>query len=97
MLPTLVGGVQTNQHEFLYWEFHEGGSRQAVRMGDWKAVRPAVGKPLELYSLKQDLAEKTDLAGENTNVVNRIEEILKTVRTDSAPWPLKPAPEPEQK
>lgn len=97
MLPTLVGGAQTNQHEFLYWEFHEGGSRQAVRMGDWKAVRPAVGKPLQLYSLKKDLAEKTDVAGENTNVVNRIEEILKTVRTESALWPLKPAPEPEQK
>jgi arylsulfatase A-like enzyme len=97
MFPTLVGGAQTNQHEFLYWEFHEGGSRQAVRMGDWKAVRSAVGKPLELYNLKQDLAEKTDVAVENTNVVARIEEILKTVRTESEPWPLKPAPEPAQK
>jgi arylsulfatase A-like enzyme len=97
MLPTLVGGVQTNQHEFLYWEFHEGGSRQAIRMGDWKAVRPAVGKPLELYNLKKDLEEKKDVAGENTNVVARIEEILKTARTESEPWPLKPPPDPTTK
>ena len=97
MLPTLVGGVQTNQHEFLYWEFHEGGSRQAIRMGDWKAVRPAVGKPLELYNLKKDLEEKKDVAGENSNVVARIEEILKTARTESEPWPLKPPPEPTTK
>jgi len=97
MLPTLVGGVQTNQHEFLYWEFHEGGSRQAIRMGDWKAVRPAVGKPLELYNLKKDLEEKKDVAGENTNVVASIEEILKTARTESEPWPLKPPPDPTTK
>lgn len=97
MLPTLVGGAQTNQHEFLYWEFHEGGSQQAVRMGEWKAIRSAGGKPLELYNLKKDLAEKTDVAQENTNVVARIEELLKTVRTESQPWPLKPAPVPKQK
>src|SRR5262249_2555081 len=23
MLPTLLGKAQTNQHDFLYWEFHE--------------------------------------------------------------------------
>ena len=33
MLPTLLGQPQTNRHEFLYWEFHERGFQQAVRMG----------------------------------------------------------------
>ena len=37
-------------HEFLYWEFHERGFQQAVRMGHWKAVRLAK-EPLELYNL----------------------------------------------
>jgi arylsulfatase A-like enzyme len=97
MLPTLTGKPQTNQHDFLYWEFHEGGSKQAVRMGNWKAVRPVLGKPLELYDLKTDIAEKTDVADQNTNVVARIEEILKTVRSESKPWPLKPPPEAEKK
>src|SRR4051812_6675609 len=57
ILPTLLGGKQTNQHGFLYWEFHEKGSKQAVRMADWKAVRVEIGKPLELYNLKTDLHE----------------------------------------
>src|SRR6185437_3555954 len=39
MLPALIGLEQTNQHEFLYWEFHERGFQQAARMGDWKAVK----------------------------------------------------------
>src|SRR5947209_495772 len=51
MLPAILGKVQTNQHQFLYWEFHERGFQQAVRMGDWKAVRPQLDQALELYDL----------------------------------------------
>ena len=61
MLPTLLGQPQTNHHEFLYWEFHERGFQQAVRMGDWKAVRLKSGAPLELYNLKTDIAEKDNV------------------------------------
>jgi arylsulfatase A-like enzyme len=89
-LPTLLGRKQTNQHEFLYWEFHEKGSKQAVRTGDWKAVR-AVDQPLELYNLKTDLGETNNVAAHHPEVVARIEEYLKTARTESERWPLKPA------
>src|SRR5262249_33070172 len=58
MLPSLLGQSSTNQHESFYWEFHERGFQQAMRMGDWKAVRPQADQPLELYNLKTDLAEK---------------------------------------
>ena len=34
--PCSVNRVEQDKHEFLYWEFKE---KQAVRMGDWKAVR----------------------------------------------------------
>ena len=44
-------------HEFMYWEFHERGFQQAVRMGKWKAVRLAKDKPLELYNLADDPTE----------------------------------------
>ena len=91
MLPTLLGLTQTNQHEFLYWEFHEKGFKQAVRMGDWKAVRLGPGKPLELYNLTTDLGEKDNVAEKHPEIVTRIEADLKTARTNSEAWPIKPA------
>ena len=91
-VPTLLGRPQTNHHDFLYWEFHERGSQQAVRMGDWKAVRLAPGAPLELYNLSTDLGEKHNVAGENPEIVAKIEAYLKTARTESEQWPIKAAP-----
>ena len=87
IMPTLLGQTQ-KPHEFLYWEFHEGGSQQAVRTGDWKAVRK-FGGPLELYNLKTDLGETNNVASANADVVKRIEEYLAKARTESAEWPLK--------
>ena len=89
ILPTFLGRQQTNQHAFLYWEFHERGFQQAVRMGQWKAVRAEADKPLELYDLKSDLAEKQNVSDAHPDVVKRIETYLKTARTDSAQWPAK--------
>ena len=40
---TRFAGGRQRDHEFLYWEFHERGFSQAVRMGDWKAVRKSPG------------------------------------------------------
>jgi arylsulfatase A-like enzyme len=91
MLPALLGRAQTNQHDFLYWEFHERGFSQAVRMGDWKAIRPGPGKSLELYNLKTDPGEKANVAGQHTDIVTKIEDYLKTARTESARWPIKKA------
>jgi len=88
MLPALLGKPQTNQHPFLYWEFHEKGSKQAVRMGDWKAIRLEIGKPLELYDLKNDLHEDHNVAHAHPDVIAQIEKYLETARTDSARWPL---------
>ena len=90
-LPTLLGAAQTNQHQFLYWEFHENGFQQAARMGDWKAVRLAAGKPLELYNLKTDPGEKQDVAERNPRIIAAFEEYFKTARTDSPLYPIKPA------
>ena len=95
VLPTLLGQPQ-KPHEFFYWEFHEKGSKQAVRMGDWKAVRLAIEKPLELYDLKTDVGETKNVAAAHADVVARIESYLKTARTDSPRWPLKsPGDKPE--
>ena len=89
ILPAILGRPQFKQHQFLYWEFHEGGSKQAVRMGNWKAVRLAPDLPLELYDLKHDLGETHNVAAEHASIVRKIEAYLKTARTPSELWPLK--------
>jgi arylsulfatase A-like enzyme len=80
-------GRRQRPHEFLYWEFHERAFEQAVRMGNWKAVRHAPDKPLELYDLASDLGEQRDVAARRPNVVKKIEDYLKRARTPSELWP----------
>jgi len=82
-------GQQQPPHDFLYWEFHERGFQQAVRMGPWKAVRLAKDKPLELYNLNDDPFERRDLGGAQPAVVSKIEAYLSTARTESPNWPVK--------
>jgi len=90
-LPTLQGLPQTRKHEQLYWEIHETVSLQAVRMGKWKAVRPAPGKALELYDLKADPGEQKNVAAQNPDVIIKLENFLRTTRTKSQHWPIKMA------
>jgi arylsulfatase A-like enzyme len=97
VVPTLLGAGEQKQHQHLYWEFHEGGSQQAVRMGDWKAVRLKLGAPLELYDLKKDVSEKNNVAAAHPEVVAKMEDFLKGARTESRDWPLRPAKKPPQR
>jgi arylsulfatase A-like enzyme len=93
MVPTLFGrSGEQREHEYLYWEFHEQGKRQGVRMGDWKGIRQNVAKnpggPIELYNLKKDIGEKRNVAARHSGVVAKIEELMKSARTPSEHWPL---------
>jgi arylsulfatase A-like enzyme len=83
-LPALLAQKEPALSErFLYWEFKEGKKEGlAVRWGNWKAVRETPGKPLELYDLSTDIGETKDLASEKPDVVKKIEEYLKTARTE---------------
>jgi arylsulfatase A-like enzyme len=86
MARALRGQAQPAQ-EFLYWEFHERGFQQAVRMGRWKAIRLKPDAPLELYDLESDRSEQRDVAAANPAVIAKIEGYLKTARTPSDRWP----------
>jgi arylsulfatase A-like enzyme len=88
-LPELLGKPQA-EHQYLYWEFHERGFTQAIRMGDWKGVRLDVGAPIELYNLTTDLAEKENVAAAHPDVVAKIDALLKSSRTDSKEFPIRP-------
>lgn len=88
MVDALFGKKQRN-HEYLYWEFHERGFSQAVRMGDWKGVRVrARSNPIELYDLKSDPGEKTNLAAQNPAIVTQIAQIMQSARVESKTFPI---------
>ncbi|MBV9868033.1 MAG: arylsulfatase [Abitibacteriaceae bacterium] len=87
MLPALLGKPQQN-HDYLYWEFYERGFEQAVRLGDWKAVRHGLHLPIELYDLKADLGEKNNIAAQHPEVVAKVADILKAAHTDSPQFPI---------
>lgn len=87
MLPELTGEGNQKEHAYLYWEFHELGGRQAVRMGKWKGVKYNVkkhpDKPIELYNLEKDPGETNNVAAKHPEIVSGIEDVLKTARTKS--------------
>ncbi|MEM1118798.1 MAG: sulfatase/phosphatase domain-containing protein [Bacteroidota bacterium] len=87
-LPTLENKpAAQEQHAYLYWEFHEKGGRQAVRKGNWKAVKYNVLKqpdaPVELYDLSKDIGEENNVADAHPDVVAEMEAIIRGARTPS--------------
>jgi arylsulfatase A len=88
VLPAMLDGRHV-EHPPLYFEFHERGFDQAARIGDWKAVRHGLGKPIELYDLKDDLGEQHDVAGQHPEVIKQFEDYLKTARVESNTWPVR--------
>jgi len=90
LAPTLLGrGVQP-KHDYLYWEFHEGGVSQAVLLdGRWKAVRlKSVTAPIELFDLAADIGEKHDVASTHSELVARAAAILRTAHVDNEHWKI---------
>jgi arylsulfatase A-like enzyme len=86
-VPALRGERTAGEH-VLYWEFHEGGFNRAVRFGDWKAIQFGKDGPIELYDLRNDAGERTDLAGSKADVVAKARELLVKSRTDSPDFPV---------
>ena len=92
MLPSLMGQSEQEQHELLYWEFHEGKGAQAIRQGKWKAVRVGVknnpNSPIQLFDLSADLGEQRDIADQYPDKVKELEALMKSNRTESTLFPL---------
>jgi arylsulfatase A-like enzyme len=88
-MTAALRGAMRVEHPTLYWEFHERGFQQAVRMNRWKAVRLSATAPLELYDLETDPRETTNVAASNPRVIATIDEYLRTARTPSERWPVK--------
>lgn len=86
MLPAMLSKENQKEHEFLYWEFPSYGGQVAIRMGDWKVVRQnlknAKEPTLELYNLKDDPTETTNVAASNPEILQKAAEIFKRERDE---------------
>lgn len=78
--PTLTGEGEQEQHEFLYWEFHET-NMMGLRMGNWKLV--VKNGSCSLYDLATDVHEDTNVASKYPEVVSKMKDIIKREHTDS--------------
>lgn len=89
-LPTLLNKGQQKQHEYLYWEFHEGGGRLALRQGDWKMIilNAKSEEKVELYNLANDLGENNNLVDADAEMTAEMYNKLKSIRVESEVFPF---------
>jgi len=95
IVPELLGpdaaGRKQPEHEYLYWEY---GGWTAVRMGDWKAVRPRARRSRkqkgpaeeiawELYDLAADIQEQNNLAETHPDVLAKMKAIAEQAHEEA--------------
>lgn len=95
MVPVLTSKSPDPGPRLLYWEQYEFDRKandvrrdtymQAARKGDWKAVSKRPGGPIELYNLRSDLSEKSDVAAANPDLVAEFRTALKAAHSDPRP------------
>src|SRR5690606_29028020 len=80
VVPVLRGDVgRQRSHDLLYWEFHEGGFRQAALLaGRWKGHRRgAPDAPLQVFDLYHDPGERRDVSAAQPGVTARLDAYLR--------------------
>ena len=105
--PTLLGHADAQKkHEYLYWEYEPvnwgllatgrvtipSQREQAVRMGNWKGYRKTPASSIEVYDLVADIGEKSNIAAQHPDVVQKIADIMREGRVDMRhqPEPVRP-------
>lgn len=84
-LPTLLNSGKQQNHDYLYWEFHEKGGRQAIRKDNWKLVKYKVKETPEyfMFDLSLDPKETNNLSETKPEKLNELIQILENSRTES--------------
>jgi arylsulfatase A-like enzyme len=102
LVPLLKGGASIDR-EAIFWHYphygNQGGTPgSSVRAGDWKLIQFFEDGRAELYNLREDVGESTNLAAERPDVRDRLLRLLhdwqqsvqaKTPEPNPAcdPWP----------
>jgi arylsulfatase A len=92
ILPVLLSKKMNRGHDYLYWEFHEQGGKQAVLWGNWKGVKLQAKQnpnaPIELYDLQKDPAETNNVAAQNPAVVQKIKKMMQEAHVENKDFPF---------
>lgn len=97
LVPAIAADVGV-PHDFIF--FHHIGNR-AIRVGDWKLVAAGKEGPWELYDLRTDRSETTDLAAQHPLRAHRLAELWESTEREfrrmaaSDEWPPTEPAEPE--
>ena len=88
ILPTLLSQEDQTNHEFMYWEFPEYGGQVAIRMDNWKVIRQNLKNDkeeptLELYNLKEDPTETTNVAAAHPDIIKKAAAIFSAEHTNA--------------
>ncbi|HWA28351.1 MAG TPA: arylsulfatase [Lacunisphaera sp.] len=90
LAPTLLGRGAQPKHDYLYWEFYEGGVSQAVLLDrHWKGLRAGtITAPIQLFDLTTDLAEQHNVADKHPEIVARIADLMRTAHVGNEHWKI---------
>ncbi|MFB6341005.1 arylsulfatase [Saccharicrinis sp. FJH62] len=100
-LPTMLGKPQ-KEHDYLYWEFHEQGGKQAVLIDNWKGIKFGMQEnpdtTLVLFDLTTDTGELHNVADQHPEMVEKMDLIMleEHHKSDLFPFEYEEVPEPVQ-
>lgn len=80
LIPLLIENEdQFNNERYFYFSKN---NEQAVRMGPWKAYRPAPGEAVELYLIEEDVSTARNLADVYPGIVDSVINIMEIEHVD---------------
>jgi arylsulfatase len=94
LLPALLGNTGQETHESLYWEFPSYWGQAALIKEDWKLVVTKLVKGpdstvVQLFNLREDIAESNDLSDEKQDLVKEMILEMKQSHSHSALFPFR--------
>ncbi len=79
IVPFLKGEGQQEQQRPIFWHYpntYDQPPYSTVRKGDWKLIYQHVGSKLELYNIRNDISEKTNLAEKKPDKLKELAKVL---------------------
>jgi arylsulfatase A-like enzyme len=86
LVPLLLGedvaGRSQEKHQALFWE---SKGKMAVRLEDWKAIKPRANADFELYDLSKDIQELDNVAAQHPEIIDQVHQVVERCYTPERP------------